>query len=235
LKPRRVKLFQAISIVEGRTQMIKKGGAVPGALLAAFAGTLFTSALAVHAQSTSGTIQMVNFVAGVDRGVDSKKAEPGDVFTAKTVEGTTLNDGTTVPAGSVLEGHVDSATASEHKSDGKLVLTIDRLQVKGGKEIPVKATITQVASFEHAIGAGNGQPQDRAFDTSARDSARMNGADNAQSAPSGPHDVPGLKLTSSVDDPNSGTLTQAKGNVHLSNENQIQVSVVVIPAGANVR
>ena len=217
--------------------MIQKRGAILGALLATFAAVVMTSAMQGHAQSASGTIQMTNIVANVDKAVDSKKAKAGDVFTAKTTEGTTLNDGTTVPIGSVLEGHVDSATASEHKSDGTLVLTIDKLQIKGGKEIPVKGTIMQVSSFERAIGnGGNGQPQDRAFDTSARDSARMNGATAGSGQDqSGPHDVPGLKLTSSVDGANSGTLTQEKGNVHLSNENRIQVSVAVIPAGTNVK
>jgi hypothetical protein len=217
--------------------MNEKIRAVPGALLATFAAALMTSAMPVWSQSASGTIQMTNVVANVDKTVDSKKAKAGDVFTAKTVEGTNLNDGTTVPIGSVLEGHVDSATPSEHKGDGTLVLTIDKLEIKGGKEIPVKATIMQVSSFERAIGnGGNGEPQDRAFDTSARDTARMNGASaGGGQDQSGPHEVPGLKLDSSVDGPNSGTLTQAKGNVHLSNQNQIQVSVAVIPPGTNVK
>ena len=217
--------------------MIQHRMGVPGALLATFAAALFTSAVPVHGQSASGTIQMTNIVANVDKTIDSKKAKAGDAFTAKTVEGTNLNDGTTVPIGSVLEGHVDSATPSDHKSDGTLVLTIDKLQVKGGKGIPVKTTIMQVASFERAIGNGsNGQAPDRAFDTSARDTARMNGASSGSGQDqSGPHEVPGLKLTSSVDGPNSGTLTQAKGNVHLSNQNRIQVSVAVVPPGSNIK
>lgn len=217
--------------------MIQKHVAIPGALLATFAAALMTSAMQGHAQSGSGTIQMTNVVANVDKTVDSKKAKAGDAFTAKTTEETTLNDGTAVPVGSVLEGHVDSATVSEHKSDGALVLTIDKLQIKGGKEIPVKATIMQVGSFERAIGNGsNGQPQDRAFDRSARDTARMSGATAGSGQDqSGPHDVPGLKLTSTVDGANSGTLTQEKGNVHLSNENRIQASVAVIPPGSNIK
>lgn len=217
--------------------MIQKHVAIPGALLATFAAALMTSAMQGHAQSGSGTIQMTNVVANVDKTVDSKKAKAGDAFTAKTTEETTLNDGTAVPIGSVLEGHVDSATPSEHKSDGALVLTIDKLQIKGGKEIPVKATIMQVGSFERAIGNGsNGQPQDRAFDRSARDTARMSGATAGSGQDrSGPHDVPGLKLTSTVDGANSGTLTQEKGNVHLSNENRIQASVAVIPPGSNIK
>jgi len=212
---------------------MRKYKALPGVVLAVAATAFFASARISYAQS--GTIQMTTVIANIDKTIDAKKAKPGETFTAKTVAGTTLNDGTVVPIGSVLEGHVDSVTPSEHKSDSKMVLTIDKLQVKDGKEIPVKAMIMSVATFEAEMGGGGGQPQDRAFDTSARDSARMNGVSNAEGGPSGPHPVPGLTLTSAVTDPNSGTLTQAKGNVHLSNENQIQVSVAVIPPGVKIQ
>lgn len=212
--------------------MITKHKATPGVLLAVFAAIFGAQAQRANGQDT---IQMATVVANVDKTVDAKKAKTGDTFTAKVVTGTTLNDGTVVPAGSVLEGHVDSVTPSEHKSDSNMVVTIDKLQIKGGKEVPVKATIVNVASFETSMGGGSGQQQDRAFDTSARDSGRMNGASDSQSGPSGPHPVPGLTLASSIKDANSGTLTQAKGNVHLSNENQIQVSLAVVPPGVNVQ
>jgi hypothetical protein len=216
--------------------MMTKYGAARGSLLTILATCIAASILPAYGQSEqAGTIQMTNIVANVDKSLDAKKAKAGDSFSAKTVSGTTLNDGTNVPAGSVLEGHVDAVAPSDHKSDSTMVLTIDKLQIKGGKEIPVRATIMSVATFEAQMGGGSGQPQDRAFDTSARDSARMNGASDPRNAASGPHPVPGLTLTSSVTDKNSGTLTQAKGNVHLSNENQIQVSVAVIPAGVNVQ
>jgi hypothetical protein len=210
--------------------------AAPEALLIILAATFLAPALPAYSQDVqAGTIQMTTVVANVDNGVDAKKAKAGDAFSAKTVSGTTLNDGTVVPAGSVLEGHVDSVTPSEHKSDSTLVLTIDKLQLKGGKEIPVKVTLVNVATFETEMGGGSGRPQDRAFDTRPGDSARMNGVSDNQASPSGPHAVPGLTLTGTVSDPNSGTLTQAKGNVRLSNENQIQVSVAVVPSGTNVR
>ncbi len=216
--------------------MMTKHGAARGALLTILATCIPANVLSAYAQNEqAGTIQMTTVIANIDKTIDAKKAKADDSFSAKTVAGTTLNDGTVVPAGSVLEGHVDSVTPSEHKSDSKMVLTIDKLQVKGGKEIPVKATIINVATFETEMGGSSGQSQDRAFDTSARDTGRMNGTSDAQSGSSGPHAVPGLTLTSSVTDPNSGTLTQAKGNVHLSNENQIQVSVAVIPPGVKVQ
>lgn len=176
-------------------------------------------------------VQMTTVVANVEKTIDAKKAKPGQAFAAKTVVGTTLNDGTVVPVGSVLEGHVDSATKSEHHSDSTLVLTIDKLKLKDGKEIPVKATILQVSTFEKEFGNGNGQPHTGPFENSKRDSAMMNSSLAGQGGSSGPHPVPGLSVTSSVNDPNSGTLTQKRDNVHLSNENQMQISVGVMPKG----
>lgn len=185
-----------------------------------------------HAQvKVPVNIQMSTVVANVQKTVDAKKAKPGEAFTVKIVTGTTLNDGTVVPIGSILEGHVDSATKSEHHSDSTLVLTIDKLKLKDGKEIQVKATIVQVASFEKELGNDSGQPHTGPFENNKKDSAMMNSSLAGHGASSGPHPVPGLTLTSSVNDPTSGTLTQKRDNVRLSNENQIQVSVAVVPKG----
>jgi hypothetical protein len=212
--------------------MFTKHKAVPGALLAILTTALAACPLAAFGQQT---LQMTNVLANVDKGLDAKKAKAGDAFTAKTVSATTLNDGTNVPAGSILEGHVDSVTPSDHKSDSMIVLTIDKVQVKGGKEVPVKATIVSVTTFETALGQDTGGPKDKAFDTSARDTARMNGVGDAQAASTGPRPVPGLSVTSTAANMNSGTLTQSKGNVHLSNQNQIQVGLAVIPPGVKVQ
>jgi hypothetical protein len=83
------------------------------------------TALPVGAQSASGTIQITCVLAAVEKTIDTTKAKPSDLFRAKTIQGTELNDGTTVPTGSVLEGHVVSATPFDHQHDGMPVLTID--------------------------------------------------------------------------------------------------------------
>lgn len=214
---------------------MKKICTVATALLTALSAVLAAGSRPIYGQTAEPeNIHMTNVLANLDKTLDAKKAKPGDAFSAKTVSGTTLNDGTVVPPGSILQGHVDSATPSQHKSDSTMALTIDKLQVKGGKEIPVKATIVSIATFEREFGGGSGHPADRAFDSNAKDTARLNGASTGNDqSDNGPHPVPGLTLTSSVKDANSGTLTQAKGNLHLSNENQIQVSLAVLPASAN--
>lgn len=217
--------------------MMTKQWAWSGALFAALATGMLTFAQPSYGQEqirVPVNVQMTVVVANVEKGVDSKKAKPGDKFTAKVVTSTTLNDGTAVPAGSVLEGQVDSATKSEHHGNATLVLTIDKLKLTNGNEIPVKAVIMQVSSFETALGNGGGQ-NTGPFENSKTDSSMMNSSLGSQGSSSGPHPVPGLTVSNSQNEQNSGTLTQERDNVSLSSENQLQVAVAVIPKGLNTK
>ena len=178
-------------------------------------------------------ITMVNLVANVDKSIDTKKAKTGDPFTAKVTTAGKLHDGTNVPTGSLLEGHIDSVTPSENKGDSILTVTIDKLAIKNGNEIPVKATITHVASLAPVT-------EDKAYsDPSSYTRQNIAGSRPASlqdpNAPPSPHSIPGLTLASSPHDAASGTFTQAKGNLHLANTVQLQVSVGIVPPGGIVK
>jgi len=178
-------------------------------------------------------ITMVNLVANVDKSIDTKKAKTGDPFTAKVTTAGKLHDGTNVPTGSLLEGHIDSVTPSENKGDSILTVTIDKLAIKNGNEIPVKATITHVASLAPVT-------EDKAYsDPSSYTRQNIAGSRPASlqdpNAPPSPHSIPGLTLASSPHDAASGTFTQAKGNLHLASTVQLQVSVGIVPPGGVVK
>ena len=190
------------------------------------------------AQSTAGgaapshTIQMVNLVANVDKTIDSKKAKAGDAFNAKVVTAGKLDDGTDVPVGSILEGHVDSVIPSENKGDSVLTVTIDKLAIKGGTEIPVKATITSVASTESDDDKGYSDPS--SYQVRSIPATRPSDMQDPN-APKAPHAIPGLTLTSSPHDATSGTFTYAKKNLHLANTVRLQVSVATAPPGVKIQ
>src|SRR6202041_1751875 len=78
--------------------------------------------------------------------IDARRNRAGDAVMAKSIQGTTLFNGITVPAGSVLEGFINSVVPSEDKGNSTLVLTFDRPSIKNGKEIPIKATVLNVVS-----------------------------------------------------------------------------------------
>jgi hypothetical protein len=202
--------------------------------LVASLGGLYTAV----AQSTAAgaapehVIQMVNLVANVDKSIDTKKAKAGDAFTAKVTTAGKLDDGTDVPIGSVLEGHVDSVTPSENKGDSVLTVTIDKLAIKNGKEIPVKATITHVASTESEDDKGYSDPS--SYQARSIPATRPSDMQDPN-APKAPHSIPGLTFTSSPHDATSGTFTYAKKNLRLGNSVQLQVSVAAAPPGVKIQ
>ena len=138
---------------------------IAAAFTATFVGLHSAGAQSSSVQSppSAHIVQMVNLVTTVDKTVDTKKARAGDPFTARVATAGKLDDSTDVPAGSILEGHVDSVTPSENKGDSVLTVTIDKLAIKNGKEVPVKATITRVDSTSPDSGDDKGYSEPSAY------------------------------------------------------------------------
>jgi hypothetical protein len=203
----------------------------------AIIAAIFLCPFAGHAQTASEpqaaetphnqVITMTNVLANLDKAVDAKKSKADDPITAKTTAATQLNDGTRVPVGSILEGRIDSVTPSEKKSDSTMVVTFNKLQIKDGKELPVKATLI-------AITTTASDDNDKPYDPSSYRAGSQgdNKANGSNSPSTGPHPIAGLTVTGSPKDAASGTLTQAKKNVRLSSGVQLVVSVAAIPPGA---
>jgi uncharacterized membrane protein YgcG len=196
----------------------------------------------IQAQTgTNTTITMVNVQASLEKTIDAKKSKTGDAIAAKVSEATQLSDGTKIPAGSILTGHVDSVTPSESKGDSTAVVTFDKVQIKNGKELGVKATITGVSQL--AADAG-GQEQSSGGGGRRSGGGGGGGGGNgggggggAMSAPAGqpaglptPHAIDGLTLSGSPTDATSATFTQAKKNVHLAGGVLLVISVAPLPA-----
>lgn len=229
--------------------LIQRNKILSAALMTVLVTTLLPLARPAYGQDgNTGPIQMAALLADMQKTIDSKDAKPGEKFTLKTVTPATLNTGQVIPLGSILEGHVDSATPSEHHGDSIMVLTIDKLHLNGGAEVPVKVTIVRVVRLESSYGGSSGHQSDLLFDTipGTPNSVIMNA--NTNQKVSGPNDtggpqfgtptpqiVPGLTVTSSIKDSSSGTLIQLKKNVRLTSWSQFQVSVAVIPAGVHVQ
>jgi hypothetical protein len=177
------------------------------------------------------SITMVSIQATVEKTIDAKKAKAGDPISAKVSSAVQLSDGTKVPAGSVLLGHIDSVTPSEKKSDSTMTVTFDKLQIKNGNAIDVKATLSSAMTTAPTSGT--------AYDAGvARQGGVLNSNSNTTSNVGGitaAHPIDGLTVTGSPGDASSGTLTQAKGNVHLTSGVDLVFSVAIIPAGAKVQ
>lgn len=195
--------------------------------------TAFVAVLTSLSFGVAQTITMVNVGATLEKTIDAKKAKAGDPVSAKVSTAAQLSDGTKVPIGSVFTGHIDSVTPSEKKSDSTIRVTFDKLQIKNGNQIDVKAVL--VSAMTTAPGGGSG-PYDQGL---ARQGAPNNANSDAQSTTGGfsttPHPIDGLTVTGSASDASSGTVTQSKGNVHLSSGVDLVFSIAIVPAGAKVQ
>lgn len=164
---------------------------------------LFAAPSILRAQDGPPKIQMVNYVGSVQGSVDARNSKAGDPIKLTVLNDAKLNDGTDVAKGSILEGHIDSITPSEKKSDSTAVLTFDKISVNG-KEIPIRSWILNVGT-----GSTNGSQSLKKID--------------------------GLTATYSAQEANSGTLTQKKKDIKLTDATQMVVTVAVIPEGVTIQ
>jgi len=79
------------------------------------------------------------------KSLDARKLKQGDPVEARITADLRAGDGTVIPRGSKVMGHVTTATArAKGDSQSQLGLSFDQIAVKSGKELPLKATIQAV-------------------------------------------------------------------------------------------
>lgn len=107
--------------------------------------------------TTQNAIGHGAFPVKVAKTLDSSKLKEGDAVEVETAGGFKLPNGTLVPKGSRLAGHVTSAKAkSKGDTESQLAIVFDKLRVANGEELPVKGTIQ--ALFPPAAEADPGLP-----------------------------------------------------------------------------
>lgn len=85
------------------------------------------------------------FPVKVTKTLDSSKLKEGDTVEVETAGSFKLADGTLVPKGSKLTGHVTAAKArSKGDPDSELTVTFDKLNVANGKQLSVKGMVQAV-------------------------------------------------------------------------------------------
>jgi|SRR5581483_6125875 len=85
------------------------------------------------------------FPVKVTKALDSSKLKDGDIVEFATAGAFKLADGTMVPKGSKLVGHVASAKArSRGDQDSELSVTFEKLDISGGKQLSLKGMVQAV-------------------------------------------------------------------------------------------
>ena len=78
--------------------------------------------------------------------LDSKSAKAGDWVLVKTKDKVITAEGTVIPKGSRLVGHVtDVQTRGEGHEDSRMTIAFDRAQLKGGQSLAIHSVIESIA------------------------------------------------------------------------------------------
>jgi hypothetical protein len=89
--------------------------------------------------------------------LDSKTAKTGDSVVVQTKRGIKTPDGTEIPKGSKVVGHVIAVRPSQSGQNSQMALVFDRVELKGGKAMPVHSQIQSISLPEGAASA-SGSP-----------------------------------------------------------------------------
>jgi hypothetical protein len=77
--------------------------------------------------------------------LDSKTAKTGDPVVVQTKTSVKTADGTEIPKGSKLVGHVMAARASAPGENSQVALQFDHVELKGGQSVPVHSRIESIS------------------------------------------------------------------------------------------
>jgi len=104
-------------------------------------------AAAQAGQASASLSQATAVSAELSKKIDTKDAKAGDQVVAKTTSEGRLADGTRLPKGSKLVGHVTDVQAKSHDNrDSHLAFAFDRAVLKDGREVPVRATMQSLSA-----------------------------------------------------------------------------------------
>jgi hypothetical protein len=150
--------------------------------------------------------------------LDSKTAKTGDNIVVQTKASVKTADGTEIPKGSKLMGHVVAVKPSGAGETSQVALQIDHVELKGGQSLAVHSQIQSIAPPASAASAGgsaatpDGAMSGPPASGSRASASSANGSSRAAGAPQGPGgDHEAVPAGSGV--PTAGTVVATNGNI----------------------
>jgi hypothetical protein len=200
------------------------------------AGLLSVAAIAQDASGAFAGQVPVN--CALKKPLSSRNAKVGQDIAAVTEHPTTVN-GTAIPRGSMLTGHVVDVTPyKKGGASGSLTVVFDRLQPKKGDSFPVEASVYRIALSDNQIEAQR-NTTDMGMRGSAAEqqatSAVRGGMDSMNNTVQGMEStggavkvvsaIPGVALSAVTGGEKSGTMTASKDDVDLAGGTEMVVGV----------
>jgi hypothetical protein len=147
--------------------------------------------------------------------LDSKTARTGESVVVQTKTSVKTADGTEIPKGSKLLGHVLAAKPSGAGENSQVALQFDHIELKGGQSVPIQS---QIQSIAPAGGSAAATAPGAMSGSSAGGSANPGmGGTNAGNRASGAPQVAGSDPGATAgNSPAAGTVVARTGNIAIA-------------------
>ena len=184
--------------------------------------------LAVVALAADQKPAEISIAALLDTAVDSKKRKAGDEVQAKTVAPVNLTDGTVIPRGAKIIGHIVDAKALS-KGDGQSSLTIafDKVDLPDGKIVNIKGHIQAIAPNPSAGDSGGGVDYGSSMNRSIQHAGP--GMDTRTAIPVLTEQSAGVEGIKNLGLSNDGVLTSGEKSVKLEHNAQLVLRAQIVP------
>ncbi len=151
-------------------------GAQASAAASAASATGARQAAGYGDEAASHAWEMSSITGELEGKLDSKTAKPGDPVMLKTIEKAQTSDGTIIPKGSRMLGHVTQVQAySKEHGAALLGIAFDRVEMKNGKNVAMYMLIRGVSPAASVM-AMNSMDSGGMMDPSMSGGAPMGGA-----------------------------------------------------------
>ncbi len=149
--------------------------------------------------------------------LDSKTAKTGDSVVVQTKASVKTADGTEIPKGSKLVGHVLGAKPSGPGENSQVVLQFDHFELKGGQNLAVHSQIQSIAPAGSAASTNGSGPISGppVGGSSSPGTSGTNGGSRASGAPQGTGAEPGATPAGNGG-PAAGTVVARNGNIAIA-------------------
>ncbi|HZQ67706.1 MAG TPA: hypothetical protein VFA68_04230 [Terriglobales bacterium] len=106
--------------------------------------------------------------AELGKSLDAHKNKPGDPVTAKVVQDLLSNGQVVIPRDTKIVGHVTEATPKSKGEPGsRLGIAFDKMILKGGREVPFRASIQALAKTQEQASPLANEPANSGYGGSA--------------------------------------------------------------------
>jgi hypothetical protein len=148
--------------------------------------------------------------------LDSKTAKTGDSVVVQTKASVKTADGTEIPKGSKLVGHVLGAKPSGAGENAQVVLQFDHFELKGGQNLAVHSQIQSIApAGDAAMKSGSSATSaPPAGGSSSPSASGTSGGSKASGSPQGTGGEPGAAAGNGA--PAAGTVVARTGHIAIA-------------------